>query len=58
MTLPITAEGQSVDFVADLVVLRVGRATSSLAFYNVFEPFDEDLKIEIATIAAAKLPTE
>jgi hypothetical protein len=58
VTVPITVEDQSAELFIDFVAIRVGRATTSISLQNVIEPFDDALGQEIATTAAAKLPTE
>jgi hypothetical protein len=58
VTVPITVEDQSAELFVDFVAIRVGRATTSISLQNVVEPFDDALGQDIATTAAAKLPTE
>ena len=55
-TVPISVEDQSAEVYIDLVAIRVGRSTSLLTFENVVDRFDDELAVEISTLAAGKAP--
>jgi hypothetical protein len=56
ITIPITVQGFTVDFVFDLVAVRVGRSVSSLVFGSTFDPTPTERITEYTTLAASRLP--
>lgn len=57
VTVDIETEGINADLYIDLVLIRVGRATASMSFLDVFSPFDEVTAGELARTFASRLPT-
>lgn len=55
VTLPVEAQGQSVDVFVDIVVARVGRGGVTVQALNLFEPFDSGQLAEYAGIAVERL---
>jgi hypothetical protein len=56
ITVPFSANGFTLNVVADFVAIRVGRSTAGLNFQSTFEPTSIDRIVEFATIAASRLP--
>lgn len=54
--IAVSAPGRSGSLFVDLAFIRVGRATGTLAFRSFGIPFDDELKAELATTFASRLP--
>lgn len=55
VTLPVEAQGQSVDVFVDIVVARVGRGGVTVQALNLFEPFDSGQLAKYTEIAVERL---
>lgn len=55
VTLPVEAQGQSVEVFVDIVVARVGRGGVTVQALNLFEPFDSEQLAKYTEIAVERL---
>lgn len=56
VTVPVSADGLSVEVVLDLVLTRSGRTLSGLSFESTFAPVPIELLEEYSGLAASRLP--
>jgi hypothetical protein len=56
VTVPVSIQGFTVDIVADLVAVRVGRSVSGLTFRAQFDPTPTERITEYSALAASRLP--
>ena len=55
-TIPITAQGQSINFFSDTLFVLKGRATFDFTFDNVNAPFPADLATQLANTSIDRAP--
>jgi hypothetical protein len=55
LTIPLSGQGVHAVVYADLMLVRAGRAISLGVYMSPYDPFDEDLRAELAAKAANRL---
>jgi hypothetical protein len=56
VTVPLTVSGVAVDSYIDIVAVRVGGSLAGITFQSVFEPFPDEERENVLTVAAGRLP--
>ena len=55
-TIPISAQGQSINFISDFLFVLKGRTTFEFSFDNVSAPFPADLAVQLANTSIDRAP--
>jgi hypothetical protein len=58
VTLPVSAQGQNVDVILDLIFVRAGRGMAIMIFVDVLSPFDEDLRADLTGKVVRRLTAD